>query len=139
MALSSNQKIQHMEDFKYATRDCVAGALHIYNGALLNSDASGNVKLSTDTASELFAGVSVEEVDQDSSASAGDNTAKVIAKGSGRAVRMKLTGVTKASIGAKAYASADDEVQLAADATNDIEVGTIVALDTVANYCFVLI
>lgn len=139
MALTKNQVYKFIDDFKYATRDCVAGALHVFQSALINSDASGNAKLSTDAASELFAGVAVEEVEQDSTASAADNTIELISKGSGKTVRMKLTGVTKAHIGLSVYAKADDEVQLVAAATNDVLVGEIMDIDTVANYCWVKI
>ena len=97
------------------------------------------LKLSSDTTAETFAGVATEEVEQASTASAGDNQVDFIGAGSGRLVRMKLTGVTKAQIGLSAYAKADDEVQLVGDATNDILVGVIRKLDEVANYCWVQI
>lgn len=136
MSLSKNTRTQVIDDFKYATRDIVAGAIHIYEGALLNSDASGNVKLSTDAASEKFAGVATEEINQAAAASAADNNVKVIAANSGKVVRIKLTSVTKADIGKLAYASADDAVLLSSG-TNAVIVGRIVNIDPVANYCWI--
>jgi len=139
MALSKNEIVKFIDDFKVVNRDCVAGALQIYRGALINSDTSGNAKLASDAASELFAGVAMEEVTQAATASAADNQVQLISKGSGRVVRLQLTGVTKASIGLKCYANGDDIVALAATTTNDVEVGTIVDIDSVANYCWVQI
>lgn len=148
MSLANNGRLKTVEDFRQIVgegthsngdNDLVAGAIHVYESALLNRDASGNLKISGDTASELFAGIAMEEVDQASTASAGDNQVGIISAGSGRLVKMKLTGVTKAQIGLSAYAKADDEVQLVGDATNDVLVGVIRKLDEVANYCWVQI
>lgn len=135
MALSANKILKKIDSFRYVTRDCVAGALHIYRTALLNSDASGNVKLSTDAASEKFAGISIEEVEQDSTASAADNTAKLISANSGQTVLLKCTSVTKADIGKLVYASADDAV-LISSGTNSVVVGRIVDIET-TDYCWV--
>lgn len=135
MALSSNQNVKKIDDFEYVTRDCVAGALHIYAGALLNSNAAGNVKLSTDAASELFAGVAIEEVEQPSTASIGDNKVKLISANSGKTVKLKLTSVTKADIGKLCYASADDAVTLSAG-TNSVVVGRVMDIAE-TNYCWV--
>lgn len=139
MGLSNNVRTKTIEDFKFSNRSCLAGALHVYESALMNSNAAGDVKLSTDAASELFAGVSTEEVEQTAAAVAGDNSVKLISRGSGRLIRVKLTGVTKAQLGLNAYAKADDEVQLVGAATNDVLVGSIEELDSVANYCWVKI
>jgi len=139
MALSKNEIVKKIDDFEFVLRDTVASTLHVYRTALMNSDASGNVKLSTDAASEIFAGVAVEELNQDSSASAGDNQVEMISKNSGKTIKVKLTGVTKANVGSKAYAKADDEVQLVGDATNDVEIGIIVNVADVTNYCYVRI
>jgi hypothetical protein len=138
MAKSANGNLKFIDSFKITKRDVVAGTMHIYAGALVNSDASGNAKKATDAASELFAGVAVNEVDQASTASAGDNKVELIAKGSGKVVKMKFTGVTKASIGTDVVVKDDDEVQTAAAGTNDVAVGTIVDIAE-TNYCWVKI
>lgn len=135
MALTANKIVKKINDFEYATRDCVAGTLHIFRNALLNSNAYGNVKPSSDAANERFAGVSMEEVNQDSSAAAGDNTVKLVSANSGKAVLLQLVGVTKANIGALAYATADDAVLLAAG-TNGIIIGRIVEIET-TDYCWI--
>ena len=139
MALANNVRTKIVDNFKYGIASVLAGAIHIYESALLNRNAAGDVLLSTDAASQTFAGISTEELDQAAAASAGDNFVKTISRGSGVLVRMKLTGVTKAHLGLSAYAKADDEVQLVGDATNDVLVGTIEMLDETANYCWVKI
>jgi len=135
MSLSSNQIIKKVDDFEYVTRDCVAGALHIYAGALLNSNSDGNVKLSSDATGELFAGVAVEEVSQASTASAADNKVQLISANSGKVVKLKLTSVTKADIGKLCYASADDAVTLSAG-TYSVVVGRVMDIAE-TNYCWV--
>lgn len=139
MSLANNVRTKVIDDFKFNETSVLAGAIHIYESALINRNAAGDVKLSTDAASETFAGVATEEVDQAAAAVAGDNTVKLISRGSGKLIRVKLTGVTKAHLGLNAYAKADDEVQLVGDATNDVLVGSIEMLDEVANYCWVKI
>jgi hypothetical protein len=135
MALSKNTNVKVIDDYKFTTRDCVAGALHIYSGALLNSNAAGNVLLSTDADAQYFAGVAIDEVEQASTASIADNTVQVIAANSGKVVRLKCTSVTKADIGKLVYASADDAVTLS-EGTYSVVVGRIMDVD-VTNYCFV--
>lgn len=134
MSLSSNQNVKKIDDFEYAKRDCVAGALHIYKGALLNSNSAGNVLLSTDAASQLFAGVANEEVEQDSTAVAAENKVEVIAANSGKTIKLKLTSVSKADIGKLVYTSADDAVSLTS--TNAVVVGRIMDIAE-TNYCWV--
>lgn len=136
MALSENQDVVSKLDYMYDKYDVVAGAIHIYRGAILNRDASGNLKLGGDTASELFAGISMEELNQATGGSAGDNKIKVIAAKSGKVVKLPFTGVTKASIGLDVYVNGDDAVALAATTTNNVRVGTIVAMAE-TNYCYV--
>lgn len=136
MALTENQDVVSKLDYMYDTYDVVAGAIHIHRGAILNRDSSGNVKLGSDAASETFAGVAYEELEQASGASAGDNTIKVIAAKSGKVVKLGFTGVTKAEIGLDVYVNGDDQVALAATTTNDVRVGTIVGVAE-TNYAYV--
>lgn len=138
MSLTKNGNVKVVEDHKYVFRDCVAGALQLYTNAMVNSDASGNVKVAGDTASELFAGIVVAEVTQDSAASIADNQAELIGKGSGKVVKLKFTGVTKASIGVSVYVVDDESVALVATTTNDVLVGVIVDIAE-TNYCWVRI
>lgn len=136
MALSANKIVKVIDDFKFAKMDVVAGAIEIYRTALINRDASGNAKLSTNTAGEVFAGMAVEPVSQEASAVAGDNEVELISAKSGKAILVKLTGVTKADLYKTVYASADDAVTLTAG--NNVVVGSIVAIET-TDYCWVVI
>ncbi len=136
MALNANKILKVIDDFKFAKMDVVAGAIEIYRTALINRDASGNAKLSTNTTGEAFAGMAVEPVSQAAGASAGDNEVELISAGSGKAILVKLTGVTKADLYKTVYASADDAVSLTAG--NGVVVGEIVAIET-TNYCWVVI
>lgn len=138
MALSANIDVVKQIDPMYYKYDVVAGAIHIYRGAILNRDASGNVKLGTDAASETFAGIAYKELDQASTASAGDNQMEVIGANTGKVVKLKFTGVTKASIGLDVYVNGDDAVALAATTTNDVRVGTIIDIAE-TNYCLVVL
>ena len=136
MALTENTVKEVMEAPNYVDRDVVAGAIEIFRGSILNADASGNVKLASDTAGELFAGVSMVYSSQDASALAGDKKVKVLSKGSNSAIKLKLTGVTKADIGKSVYAVDDEEVTLTA---GNVLVGTVFDVSETTDYAFVLI
>ena len=138
MALSESGKLIYQQKPMLYKYDVVAGAINIYKTAILNRDASGNVKLGSDAVSETFAGIAYEELLQGSGASAGDNQIQVIGAKTGNVVKLPFTGVTKADIGKDVYVNGDDAVALAATTTNDVRVGTIIDIAE-TNYCYVIL
>lgn len=139
MALSSNQEVNKIVDFGAYEYGVASGAIHFYKGAICNFNTSGYVKLGADTANEKFAGIATEELNQATGGSNGDNNIKVIPAKSGVVVELTLTGVAITNIGDDVYVNGDDVVALAATTTNDVRVGTIVALSDVANKCKVIL
>ena len=136
MALTRNQETKIYPDLTRSEYPVAAGAIHFYKNAICNFDTSGYVKLGADTASEIFAGISLEELDQATGGANGDNKLKVIPLKSGEVVELTLTGVVITDIGVDAFVNGDDVVALAATTTNDVRVGTII--DIVAtNQCLV--
>lgn len=125
MALSSNQVIKTKNNPSRAKGPVASGAIHIYKGALLNWSATGYLELAADTASEVFAGVALEELNQATGGSDGDNEVNFIPAGSGEWVKMTTGTISRANVGDKVYANGDDQVDLAATTTNDVEVGVI--------------
>lgn len=136
--LTTNQQIERFYDNNESERDIVAGAISIYTGSLLNSDASGNVLLASDAASEIFAGVSLQEkVLTSANVSAGDNVVRVHPAGSGVLVRMNLASVTKADIGKTVYVADSGAVSLS-KGTNAVPVGIVGEIDNdFADYCWI--
>ena len=94
-----------------------AGA-HIYKGALVCADTTGNAVPAADTANYRFLGIADEESDNTGGVS---GAKKVRIKKTGTYVA-SASGWTAASIGAPLYATADDTV-VASGATNNILVG----------------
>lgn len=140
MALSANQAVNFLPDFSYREIPAKSGAIHFYKGALVNYDASGfYAKLGSDTSGEVFAGVAVEELNQATGGSNGDNNIKVIPAGSMKVVELTLTSVARTNIGSDCYTNGDDVVALAATTTNDVRVGRIVDVSATANKCWVLL
>jgi hypothetical protein len=137
MALSANAAIVDLKDFTRYKQAVASGAIHFYKGAICNFNSSGYVKLGGDTASELFAGIALEELNQATGGSNGDNELTLIPAKSGAVVELTLTSVAVTDIGAIAYVNGDDVVALAGTTSNDVPVGTIVALSATANKCFV--
>ncbi len=137
MALSENSAINDIKDFTRYKQAVASGAIHFYKGALCNFNSSGYVKLGADTASEVFAGIALEELDQASGGSNGDNDLLLIPAKSGAVVELTLTSVAVTNIGSACYVNGDDVVALAATTSNDVRVGTIVALSETTNKCFV--
>lgn len=137
MTLSANAAIVDVKDFTRYKQAVASGAIHFYKGAICNFNSSGYVKLGTDTSGELFAGIALEELDQATGGSNGDNDILLIPAKSGAVVELTLASVAVANLYASAYVSADDAVALVATTTNDVRVGTIVALSATANKCLV--
>lgn len=100
-----------------------AAAVAIYQGTIVNVNSSGYADVGGDDASETFAGIAAETVDN-SGGSAGDKNVRVWKEGV-----FKLSfgaTATQATVGSVAYASDSQTVDLAANLTNDVEVGTVV-------------
>lgn len=138
MATTRNLKLVIVDDYKYSRRSVAAGALHFLRATLVNSNAAGDVVVADDVAAQSFAGVSVTELDQAVGGVAGDNELELIGAGSGKLVKLKFTGVSKANLGAEVSVLDNESVQLTADATNNVVVG-IVREVLEANYCLVQI
>jgi len=136
MSLSANVLDRgYIENWRQRNSGIVNGAIHIYEGAILNYEAAniGYVKLGSDTASEEFAGIACEEVNLAAAdnASDGDNTVWMDAAGSGKCFRFSsdrvlTTAITIANIGDTVYVAGDDKIALASVTSNDVELGTIV-------------
>lgn len=115
MALSANRKLQRKAQPAIKKLKCVNGELHIYEGALLNYEASniGYVMPGTDTLSQEFAGIALEEVN----VAAADNTAdgtfsvEVLPRGCGEEVLLDMSvGITIANEGDAVYLENDGQV-----------------------------
>jgi len=138
MALSDNEINKYITDFMYQDVAVKTGAVHFYRGSNVSIDATGYAILGADTASTIFVGVADAELDQAAGGSSGDYTIRVIAAKSGKVVKRKLSSVAITDLYVKCYIVDDEEVGLIATTTNDIPVGTIVALAE-TNYCWVLL
>ena len=137
MPLSANAPIIDIKDFTRFKQSVASGAIKIYKGAICNFNSSRFVKLGTDTAGELFAGIALEELSQASGGSNGANKITLIPAKSGAIVELTLPSVAQGNLYADAYVNGDDAVALAATTSHDVRVGTIVGLAEVANKCFV--
>lgn len=117
MSLSA-AKLQKFEDgFEKAFP--VAASATIYAGGMTMLSA-GYANPGDDTASARFVGIALQTVDN----SSGANGAKNVVCRMREAFRAKATGAAVATwLGQKVYLKDDDEVQLAADATNDVLAG----------------
>ena len=138
MALSDNQVNKYITDFMYQDLAVKAGAIHFYEGSMVMIDSTGYAILGADTASCIFAGIATEELDQATGGSSGDNTIRVIAAKSGKLVKRKYTSVAITDLYTLCYIVDDETVAAIGTTTNDIPVGTVVALAE-ANYCWVLL
>jgi hypothetical protein len=137
MALSANAPIVDLKDFSRYKQKVASGAIHFYKGAICNFNSSLYVKLGGDTSGELFAGIALEELEQASGGSNGDESITLIPAKSGAIVELTLPSVAQANLYSSAYVNGDDAVALVGTTSNDVRVGTIVALSNVANKCFV--
>lgn len=102
--------------------DVALGAVKVFKGSNLNYNASGFAVKSSDTASEAFAGVAMETVDN-SAGTAGDKYVRVWKEG---VFSMTASGATQAWVGQNVCAVDDNVVALAATTTNDVIVGRVV-------------
>lgn len=101
----------------------IAASTKIFKGSNVNTNTSGYSKKAADTASEVYAGVAVETVDNGSGAD-GAASVRVWRKG---VFSMVCSSATQAWVGQNVYAVDDNVVALAATTTNDVLVGKVVA------------
>ena len=135
MALSANVILEVKEQPVEEELKVVDGAIHIFQGALLNYEASniGYVQLGSNTLSQEFAGIAIEEKNIAAADNASDGTyvIKVISRNSGRWVKLTLEStISIANEGDVVYVQDDDAVDLAANLGVDVNttggaVGTI--------------
>lgn len=123
MALSANANIKRMKLPAIYTKKLVDGALHVYRCALLNYEASniGYAKLGSDTLSEEFCGISMEEVDVSAAQNTADGTytCRVWPRGCGEHFLLPVRStITIANEGDKVYVDGDDYVDIASGIVN---------------------
>lgn len=117
---------------KYLSLPCDKVAQTIYQGALVNTDATGFVVKAGDTVGHCFAGVAFEKVSYTvDDAADGGHVISVINKG---VVPLPCeTVVTQANIGNLVYVKDDEKVALTGDSTNKVGVGRIVKIEDATN------
>ena len=132
MALSANKVIEKKNQPLRLTLKVVDGAIHIYQGALLNYEASniGYVKLGSDTLNEEFAGIAMDELNVAAADNTSDGTFEILVmpKGTGEVVKMDVTStITIANEGDVVYVDGSGAVDIASGITNTTggAVGTI--------------
>jgi len=135
----SNSKVEFRHGIDLLEVPVVSGALDIYVGDNINYNANGYAKAASDTATELFAGIAMEElhVSATENSAAGKYVIKVLPAHAGNVVRRKLTATRATAIpGTDVYISKSDsatlkEVALATVSedvvTNNVKVGKIAA------------
>ena len=117
MALSAAKLQKFEEGFEHGFK--VAASTTIYAGAMVML-SGGYAVPGADTASARFIGIAMTTVDN----SAGADGAKTVIVRMPEAFRAKATGAAQATwVGLPVYLKDDEEVQLAAAATNDVKVG----------------
>mgnify|MGYP006935476830 CR=1 FL=1 len=128
MALSANKK-RSVKAPNLAVKETIllADSQTVYEGALININASGLALVASDTASEVSAGVAVAAVSSGTS-----NSTKFVTVERGQTEWfVKGAGITVADIGAAAVVTDDAVVTDAGAGTNDVKVGRIVAVETI--------
>lgn len=123
MALSANANIKRMVTPAILTKKLVDGALHVYRMALLNYEAAniGYAKLGSDTLSEEFCGIALEEVDVSAAQNTADGTytCKVYPRGNGDLFLLPVrSNITIANEGDPVYVDGDDYVDIASGIVN---------------------
>ena len=122
-ALTDNQIVETKVAPQRVKLQVVDGVIRIYKGAFLNYEAAniGYVKLGSDTLSEEFAGVALEE----KNLAAADNTADgtfdvlVVPRGSGEWIKANVSStITIANEGDEVYVDDDGAVDIASGITN---------------------
>lgn len=135
----SNSKVEFRHGIDLLEVPVVSGALDIYVGDNINYNANGYAKAASDTATECFAGIAMEElhVSATENSAAGQYVIKVLPAHAGNVVRRKLTATRATAIpGTDVYISKSvsatlKEVALATVSedvvTNNVKVGKIAA------------
>jgi hypothetical protein len=99
----------------------LAASTKVFAGSNVNFNTSGYAKKAADTASEVFAGVAMETVDN--TGANGDKVVRVWREG---LISMACASATQAWVGQLVHAVDDNLVALAATTTNDVVVGRVV-------------
>lgn len=102
--------------------DVPLAAVKVFKGSNLNFNTAGFAKKASDTASEKFAGLAMETVDN-SAGAAGDKAVRIWVEG---VSSMGCASATQAWVGQDVFAVDDNLVALAATTTNDVRVGKVV-------------
>ncbi|MCO4274272.1 hypothetical protein NG701_07495 [Pseudarthrobacter sp. HLT3-5] len=102
--------------------DVKLAAVKVFKGSNLNFNAAGFATKAGDTASERFAGLAMETVDN-STGVAGDKIVRVWVEG---VSSMNCASATQAWVGQDVFAVDDNLVALAATTLNDVKVGKVV-------------
>ena len=135
----SNSKVEFRHGVHSLEVLVVSGALDIYIGDNINYNADGFAKAASDTATEKFAGIAMEElhVSATENSEAGKYAIKVLPANVGNVVRRKLSATRATAVpGTDVYISTSasatlKEVALATVAsgsvTNKVKVGKIAA------------
>jgi hypothetical protein len=123
MAVLSADKSRNVAGTPIGFRAGVAASTTIYAGALLALDAGGSLLPAADTASLAFAGVSTEQV-----ANVGADDVVDCGVQRGHAEWFLQTGLVQAQLLKNVFVSDDNTVTDAAAGTNDLKVGTLLAL-----------
>jgi len=126
MAATTVSIVTPRRDDGKCERYAIYQAIKALTGTLKNFNTSGYLVEGSDTASEIFAGVGAEEVDNSAGAS-GALTAKVYTDGIFD-FTLQGGGAAVTDIGTRVFVKDNQTVAKAADATNDIPCGTIVAI-----------
>lgn len=99
----------------------LAAATKVFAGSNVNYNVAGLGKKAADVASEIFAGVAMETIDN--TGAAGAKSVRVWKEG---VFSMNCASATQAWVGQKVHSVDDNLVALAATTTNDVVVGTVV-------------
>ena len=121
-ALSADKKTEYT-DGKFFELPVDDGDI-IYAGALVSVNADGYAIAGADTATTYFVGISREQVDN-SAGSDGDDS--VVIQRSGVVKMLLGHTITQANVGDMVFIADDNTADLAANTTNDIFCGVIVA------------
>ena len=128
MALSADRTVPHKEPASLQSAP-VAASTTIYKGSLCTYDTDGYVVVApaTPAATDIFAGIASEGVDN-SSGSDGDLNVELFI--SGRHL-LPCTAVAQTDIGTLCYAADDEDVTPAGQTptTNEAKVGTVLYAD----------
>jgi len=126
MALTANRINEYKSKADILSYGVDGAVLEIFRGALVCTDSTGYAVPGADTANYVFAGMAEDNVAQTAIVTDGTNDVRVIAKGSGYIVKLPIvTGVTVADLGKTVYVADDENVDLVAGVSNNVEVGVI--------------